>query len=170
VTDFPAALDYVLGYEDPEHLYAVVQDNNGADVISGINSAYWPEQYERIAACAREERAAPVAAFYQDYYWDPLSIASIDDQDVANRVLDACVSCGAPAGIKQLQRAVFVTNSNVVIDGVLGPITLTAVNSANASELLSSFRAQRLAYYKQVAALHPTDEDDLADWIRRANG
>jgi lysozyme family protein len=60
-------------------------------------------------------------------------------------------------------------NSSIDGDGHWGPATIAAVNAADPEALVNAFKAQRLAYYQDIAAKKPGAAQSLADWTRRAS-
>ncbi|VEI45168.1 Predicted lysozyme (DUF847) [Actinobacillus equuli] len=78
-------------------------------------------------------------AFWQRYNCDKLSPA------VAFQFFDATVNHGGGNASRMLQRAV-----DVVDDGVVGKITLSAVNRMPISDFILKFNAQRIKFYTKL--------------------
>lgn len=174
MSDFGAALDYLLDLEDRSRSYVEVTDNNGGKVIAGINSRSYPKEEAAIAAVVPSLRAAPVSRFYLAYFWQPLQLASLSWQDVANRVLASAVNMGMYSGVKLLQEAVNACGAVIVVDGKVGPVTIAAANAADPAALLAAFRQQLEAAYRLIAAHNPDDmkfigtDEKPGPWIERA--
>lgn len=175
MSQFPPFFAYVMGFEDPAHLYRLVTDNNGGGVISGINSKSFPDDFAAIAAKPEGQRPAFVAQFYQAKIWNRLQLGGLTSQDVANRVGDSETNQGAVTASELLQRAInSVHAGSVVEDGVIGPATLEAANQTDPDSLLAAFRVQRLLSYQAVVAHNPEDaiylgtEQHPGPWWRRA--
>jgi Predicted Peptidoglycan domain len=169
MAQFPPAYDYIMRFEDPEHLYASVTDNNGAQVISGINAAAWPSDFALVNAIFQPQRGPAVANFYQTRLWAPLQLGGLESQDVANRVLDEEVNAGRREAILLLQRAVNVLHAGTLVeDGAVGPLTLAAANAADPEALLATYRAARAASYQAIVAANSDDARYLATWLARA--
>lgn len=77
---------------------------------------------------------------YLEEYWKPIRAEELP-HGVRYVVFDAAVNSGVGQAIKWLQRAVGVT-----ADGVIGPVTLAAVNQYPAESLRLAFLAQRLRF------------------------
>jgi lysozyme family protein len=169
VSQFLPAFNYILGWEDSKHEYAIVPDTGGS-AISGINSKAWPEQYAEIAKLPQADRGSAVSNFYSVYFWNPIQIGGIASQDVANRVLDMCVNGGRATGVMCLQRAVNACSGHMALetDGIIGAKTLEAVNAIEPETLLAAYRNARVAYYEAVLQANPSDEEYRADWLKRA--
>ena len=90
MSDFLPAFWRTMSFEDPQHLYALIPDNQG-NVISGINSLAWPAQFEAIAAVPQAQRGPAVQQFYLQSFWEPMNVAGLQYQDLANQVFDSGV-------------------------------------------------------------------------------
>lgn len=174
MSQFPPALDFLLGFEDAARTYAAVTDNNGGEVIAGVNSKSYPSDFALINAAFQPDRAPLVANFYQQRFWTPLQLGGIQSQDLANRVLAAAVNTGPQMAIKILQRAVNQIHPLITVDGLMGPNTLEEVNAIPDDSMLAAFRQQLLARYQAVAAANPADAaylgtaENPGPWWRRA--
>lgn len=171
MSQFPEALAYLLKFEDSRLTYATTSDNRG-QVIAGVNSAAFPQQFAFINSLPIDQRAQAVAGFYLSEFWKPLHLGGIESQDVANRVLDAAVNMGPGTAVKLLQSAVnrlFTSQAqSIAEDGRMGPLTLGAVNSRDADEVLAAFRAERSDYYRDLVAKNPDSAPYLKGWLARA--
>lgn len=171
MAQFGDAFSYVMAFEDSRLECAIVPDAPpGAHAISGINSAAWSTQYEKIAALPQLERLAAVSAFYQQYFWNALNIGGLESQDLANRVMDEAVNAGLNAGAILLQDAINRCGQTppVAPDGKIGPLTLEAANGIDPERLIAAYRVQRAQRYQNIVARNPSDEVYLAEWLRRA--
>ena len=79
----------------------------------------------------------------QKEYWLPNHCDQFSDE-VAFQVLDAAYNGGSPA--RWLQEAV-----GVPVDGVIGPVTIQAVNSANQDKVVMRFLSYRLTYLTSLS-------------------
>ena len=83
------------------------------------------------------ERAKQI---YLAEYWGPAGCDAVPDQ-VKFQLFDMAVNSGVRQAIKTLQRAI-----GAAPDGVLGPLTLQALQSMPAPRLVARFNAQRLPF------------------------
>lgn len=167
MSQFSPALEYVMNFEDSQRSYEPSPDPGG-EAIAGVNSKAWPVDYAHIASLPQPQRAAAVAAFYLANFWQTLDIGGVNDQDVANRVMDASVNEGPHQGPTLLQKAANLLGCTLTVDGVLGPSTFAAVNALDPESLLAAFRTVRAARYKEIVAANPADEKYLDVWLARA--
>jgi lysozyme family protein len=167
MSQFAPALDYLLDWEDSQRAYAAVPDVGGY-AIAGINSASWPQQYVQIASLPQAQRGPAVANFYQRYFWISLIAVELDSQDIANRLMDQAVNGGQVSGVKLLQKAANQCGAVLVQDGAMGSRTIAAVNTIDPAQLLTAYRAARVANYRAIVEAKPQDAEYLDEWLKRA--
>jgi lysozyme family protein len=100
--------------------------------------------------------------FYGVEFWDKHSIGQIEDQAVANKVLDLAVNMGPGTAIGLLQKALAVTQ-----DGVIGPVTAGKANQVPPDLLLASLREAAKAHYQRIVKSHPEYAACLPGWLKR---
>jgi lysozyme family protein len=107
---------------------------------------------------------------YREYFWNPLSLDSIADQALANKVFDIAVNQGLGTSARLLQEAVNdlqLGGAILQIDGKIGPKTIDAANALPASNLLTTFRSHAKQRYMDIAAKNPQLKGDLPGWLQR---
>lgn len=111
-------------------------------------------------------------------YWNVCRADDIQSQSIANMMVDWAVHSGPATSIKHVQRIL-----KVKADGVVGPITLAAINSASPLPLFGNIREARLKYLGSlVANMKAYDKDGneietqayknrkfINGWINRVN-
>ncbi len=97
------------------------------------------------------------------HYWDRVKGDQIKDQSIANLIVDWVWASGVWA-IKHTQRAL-----GVVQDGIVGPQTLTKLNSAEPQALFSLLHAERVAFIDRIIKSNPSQEVFRKGWLRRIN-
>lgn len=82
---------------------------------------------------------------YKKYYWDKCKADLIEDQSIANMLVDFAWHSGVATASKKIQALV-----RVEADGIIGRVTVGAINSYNKGqkELFVKLKEQRLAYMK----------------------
>jgi lysozyme family protein len=125
-----------------------------------------------------------VADFYRVEYWDRIRAAEICSQVIANELFDASVNHGLTPAVKLLQQAMYYLTSPpfeiLTIDGVIGPVTLSAVNrwltnsaiahKVAANSLLSMMIVLRAVLYVRIVYDKPGQRVFFEGWIRRILG
>jgi lysozyme family protein len=88
--------------------------------------------------------------------------------DLAEKVFDLAVNMGTNKAHLLLQRALRAVGNPVKEDGILGKITLTAVNSANERELLAALRSEAAGYYRSIVTKNSSQNKFINGWLKRA--
>ena len=96
-------------------------------------------------------------------YCQPLCIAEIANQEIANKLLSLGVNVGVVNAARMLQDAV-----TVVGDGRIGPLTLHALDLADPDKVIEDLRAEAESYYDALIAKNPDLAVYRAGWLRRA--
>jgi lysozyme family protein len=160
LSDFRPAFEFMIRHEG-----GYVNDPNdaGGETKWGVSKRSYPDL--DIASLTQED----AAQIYQRDFWQPQPYCHIDDQRIANKVFDMSVNMGSHQAHVLLQRAVNGCGQKVVADGVLGPLTLTAVNLASPDALLDELREHMGKFYYELAARRPSNQKFLNGWMNRAN-
>src|SRR5580704_13660903 len=165
MADVDAAIDYVLGWEDATLSGVITTAPDGKRTRFGIDEHWHPE----LTNCLYFSSMGQVAALqiargiYDISYCQPLCIAEITHQDVANKVLSLGVNIGVVPAAKMLQNAVTVSG-----DGRIGPLSLHALDLADPDKVLIDLRIEAENYYEALVKQHPDFAVYRAGWLRRA--
>lgn len=127
-------------------------------------SDWTTDQVHALNAALRAD--APLQALVDKFYecseWDTMLADEIQNQSIANFLVDWEVNAGEGAPVKHAQIILGVT-----ADGGMGPHTLAAINGTDGQNLFIKLQAARKQFYMDVAAAHPQDRQFLEDWLRR---
>lgn len=96
-------------------------------------------------------------------YWDKWRADEIDSQSVANMLVDFVWASGIH-GIKRPQQLLGVAS-----DGIVGPKTLSAVNSRGPVTLFYQLRDLRLKFVEEIVQRSPSQKKWLRGWRNRIN-
>lgn len=106
---------------------------------------------------------------YNRQWWLRWGYGRIENQWIATKVFDLSVNLGPGQAHKIVQRALKAVGRPVKIDGVLGPITLEALNSCpDKLSLLAAMRSEAAGVYRLIVAAKPEMGVFLAGWLKRA--
>ena len=105
--------------------------------------------------------------YYAQHYWKPL-YSQIEDQDVASKLFDMGVLFGVGTAVKNLQQAL-TSGFAITVDGSFGPETLSAINQADGSSLLSAYKTLLVSHAFAIATAKPETRKFVAGWGRRIN-
>ena len=144
-----AAIDYVLGWEDATLSGVITTAPDGKRTRFGIDEHWHPE----LTNCLYFSSMGQVAALqiargiYDISYCQPLCIAEIANQEIADKLLSLGVNVGVVNAARMLQDAV-----TVVGDGRIGPLTLHALDLADPQKVLEDLRGEAESYYDALVA------------------
>lgn len=95
-------------------------------------------------------------------FWNPFKGDRIRNQSIANICVDWAWGSGTITAIKQVQRLL-----GVKADGIVGNITLGAINNAAPDELFEKIRSARLAFVEAIVRRDASQRVFLKGWRNR---
>ena len=154
MSDFDKAIIFTLKQEGG---YVNDQKDPGGETKYGISKKQYP--FLDISALTLEQ----VKNIYHTDYWMPAKCEQISYP--LNMVhFDCAVNSGIPRAIIILQRTVGVDD-----DGILGPITLAAINKQDADVLAILAIAEREHFYRVLVQEKPQLLKFLHIWLNRCD-
>ncbi len=108
---------------------------------------------------------------YDIYFWSRYKYGLIDNQELATRLMSICINAGPMVAHQAVQRAIMSVNHNLVIidDGVLGPKTITAINSCNRDAIIAAYKSEVSNFYRGLVQMKPQFAKYLKGWLNRVN-
>lgn len=100
---------------------------------------------------------------FKTYYWDKWKGDEIEDQNVANILVD-WTWCSGAYGIKIPQRVLGVS-----VDGVVGGKTIAALNDRDGKALFKELKEERIAYIDRICQTRPQNRKFRNGWLNRIN-
>lgn len=95
-------------------------------------------------------------------YWDVCKADEIVNQSVANAIVDWAWNSGTGTAIKEVQKVL-----DVKVDGVIGNVTLAAINSRSPLPLFGAIQQARKAYFERICEARPVNKKYLKGWLNR---
>jgi|ERR1700734_1576674 len=169
MADFLTAFAYSMTNEEPAITapsYGQVHtDNDGGLVRFGINSNSYPflKQGTFFTSMVNSEAIRTSQNVYRAYIWNEIKGDTITSQSVASKIFDMAVNQGVVEASKLVQRAVGVN-----VDGVIGSITIQAINAASESVLLKDLIYWELWLIQLIIDHNPADNKYEEGWTVRA--
>jgi lysozyme family protein len=167
-----------------EGFYSFVPGDSGGETWEGIsrnNYPKWPgwaiiDSYKTNGVFASRQAAnallKPVSAlqtlvdtFYKCSEWDTMNADEINNQSIANFLVDWEVNSGEGAPIKHTQIILGIIPQVVN----MGPKTLAGINANSTQEFFNQLQAARHQFYLDVVAAHPSDQQFLSNWLSRTS-
>jgi lysozyme family protein len=164
MADFKKAIEFVLRHEDAK-LSAEITHDSGGTTKFGISQRAHPNvDIEKLTLAEAEK-------IYRNEYWSKIRGDEIRDDEVAAKLLDMAVNMGSHQAVVLCQRALNVLALHQALkeDGILGPITLAALNSADSQLFLAVLRSFCEEFCRHLVAVKPEYHKYLHGWLVRAN-
>jgi lysozyme family protein len=165
LAQFDAICTWVLRIEDSTLSGKVVNLFDGQGLtrfgIGQVSHPNLPTDFYTMPAAD----ALPIAeGVYRSTYWNRFLGDQILDDEVASCLLSFSINDGTNREIMLLQQVLGFTQT----DGIMGPVTLAAVNKSNPATLAPALRTAQANFYRMLVAKQPTDARFLNGWLRRA--
>jgi lysozyme family protein len=96
-------------------------------------------------------------------YWDKVKGDKIDNQSLAEIIADWCVNSGL-AGVRKVQELL-----GCKPDGIVGPITLSLINAAEAELLHERIWKARQQFFINIVKRNPKQKVFMNGWMNRLN-
>lgn len=107
---------------------------------------------------------------YKTEWWDKYGYDRIRSDKVAAALFEKAVHFGQQAAVKLIQKACnkIISPKSIYEDGVMGPITVNALNGCDDLRLLGLFRLNAQARYRKLLEINPRLGEFSNNWLRRA--
>ena len=99
----------------------------------------------------------------KDLYWDKVRGDDIDNQALAEIIADWAVNSGA-TGIRKVQEIL-----GCKPDGIVGPITLSLINTSDPETLHDRIWKARQQFYINIVTRNPSQKVFMNGWMNRLN-
>ena len=105
---------------------------------------------------------------FKEGYWDKCRADEIASQSVADAIVDWAYNSGPATAAKQAQAILADTSTAPLkIDGVIGPVTLAAINAADPHALFDKIQRSRLSFVNAIVRRNPSQKVFLKGWKNR---
>lgn len=146
--------DYAFVWNVLKHegLFSDREDDRGGKTFRGVT-------WETYSAWMKTKALVPthdhheamnedeLLAIYLDAFVTPLKIMFYDSAWVREAIFSASMNHGGRNASKMVQRA---AKANLIIDGIIGPATLKAVNSTYANAFVNNLTKERIIFTDKI--------------------
>lgn len=153
MASFSIAVDKLI---ETEGGYANSKYDRGGETKYGISKKSYPNLDIKNLTISDAKRI-----YFVDF-WEPIKGDQIKNQELANYYLDMAANHGVNRATKIIQKS-----AGVPIDGIIGPITLSKINT-NPIDTLKNAVINRIAFFNAIVKNDPTQEKNLNSWLARA--
>jgi len=177
MSDFKEASDFTMQHEDPQ-LSGVVTTDAGGRTRFGIAQKFQVELDDSFFDGPAEDALAAAEQIYEHDYWIPMRLAEVENQNIANKLMDMGINMGIHQAVHLAQRAINALVSSrpqapspatsLLEDGVIGDHTITAINAADPIALHTMIVEVCKAFYIHIATNNPAQAKYLHGWLARA--
>lgn len=172
---------YALKLKDLEGGYVDDPDDRGGATNMGITYRTYEHWGAQLFGAGHPSKTFframtwdQAKRIYRAGYWDRCKGDEIQSQAWAEMIIDWYINSGTGA-IINLQRALNKSrpSSGLKVDGIIGPITLQAINNwvyfETEALAYEDYRGRRLSFYNDIVHDNPSQQKFLRGWINRVN-
>lgn len=161
MANYTGIIDWVLRIEDSTLSGKVVDLGDGQGLTRyGIAQKSNPEVPPTFYTESPLFALGTAQQVYRSSYWNRFQGDNIDSDAVASCLLNFSINDGTNREVRMLQEALGLYQR----DGVMGPITLKAVNSIDGTMLAATLRTLQAEFYQAI----PNNEKFISGWLKRA--
>ena len=101
---------------------------------------------------------------FRSGYWNPWLADRIQNQSIANIVVDWAWASGARTSIRKVQELL-----GVKVDGLVGNQTLSAINNQDSEQLFERIKKARFDFVDAIVKRDPSQSRFIKGWKNRIN-
>lgn len=139
-------------------------NDNGGCTNKGITIATFRNYYGSNKTCNDLKNISDeqIEKIYKTGYWDVCWGDKIQCPKIAQLIADWAVNSGTKTAIKGVQKIVGVKD-----DGIMGPMTLKAINNYPTKDLFELLKKARKEFYESIIKKNPSQKCFLKGWMNR---
>jgi lysozyme family protein len=166
MAEFLPAFDAMLANEGGYLVHHILGDRGG-QTYAGIARNHHPDWpgWSLIDAGQRDGYGLTtlVREFYRVNFWARIRGDHITSQRIANSVFDFAVNAGTSTAISLAQRVLSERR-----DGIIGPITLNALNSVDPIQFTARYALAKISRYAEICTRDASQSRFLLGWVNRS--
>jgi lysozyme family protein len=170
MADFWKAIEKIKGYEKG---YANSPHDYGGETNCGLSKRQYPELDMKKVTWefpAPEGMVSAIPIYMRDY-WDKLSLDRVNDQAVAEEMMDVAVNQGwgyAALSAQHMLNLLVPGEPSLKEDGLMGPKTVEAINSYGRPKVLvKAINGMQFIRYVRICEENSDQEYNFRGWLER---
>jgi lysozyme family protein len=170
---FQDALEYTFGVEGG---FSDDPVDRGGKTLWGITQKTWDSWRKATGTAPRplsEMKMEDAKDIYREWYWEANRCHEIRSKRVAIEVFEATVNCGLAGAGKIVQKTVNLLDTDkadLLVDGVLGPRTIAALNVLASSyelSVLGTLNVYQGIHYIGIQDRNESQKKFIRGWMKR---
>jgi lysozyme family protein len=163
MSDFRTFLKKILKWEGG---YANHPNDRGGCTNKGIILSTYRQYFGASKTCEDLKKITDeeVEHIYKKGFWDACRCDDMNSWQVAHLIADWAVNSGVRNAAKGVQKIV-----GAKADGIIGPLTIKAINEREEKELFESIKEARKEFYENIVKRNPSQKVFLKGWMNRLN-
>lgn len=144
--------------------YSNHPNDTGGCTMKGITIGVFRRYYGKDKTCEDLKKITDEQwlTIFKTGYWDKINADKIKNQSIANLCVDMAWGSGPITAAKKIQRVLGVT-----ADGIIGKVSLAAINNANQKELFDKLKEMRRIWLNNIVLAKPSQKVFIKGWQRR---
>ena len=154
---------FILSFEGG---YSNKKSDRGGATMKGVTLETFRKVYgaSKTASDLKKITDEQWHHIFKKYYWDACKADQINNQSVANLLVDFAYNSGVSRAVQKIQTIV-----GTKADGIMGNMTLAAINSYKQGQwsLFDKLKVSRIAFLNAFVNNEPKQSVNLHGWLRR---
>ena len=154
---------FILSFEGG---YSNKKSDRGGATMKGVTLETFRKVYgaSKTASDLKKITDEQWHHIFKKYYWDACKADQINNQSVANLLVDFAYNSGVSRAVQKIQTIV-----GTKADGIMGNMTLAAINSYKQGQwaLFDKLKVSRIAFLNAIVKNDPKQSVNLHGWLRR---
>lgn len=174
MADYRDAINKVLDHEKGfvNHPLDKGGATNWGVTIKTYNQYMTDKTKKPYQATIDEIRNMPIGnalIIYKTLYWDKMQGDKIKKFSIATAIFDQAINRGVSSAVKQAQTVLKekFAYPSISVDGIVGPQTITALNTVDEKKFLDSYLQDSISFYNKLVQNNPSQSVFLKGWLNR---
>ena len=163
MADYKVIIPFILKWEGG---FVNDPDDRGGATNKGVTIATFRQVYgkQKTVTDLKNITADQWKYIFKKLFWDKCKCDAIEDQSVANIIVDYAWGSGTSRAVRDVQAIV-----GTACDGIAGQKTAAAINGTDAKTLFNKIKERRIQFYNNIVKSNPLQKKFLRGWTNRVS-